>query len=390
MNRLYLAWRYLRHQRAKTTILVASMTLILYLPLALQILVDRTARDLRRRADETPLVVGARGGALDLVLRALYFEGEVPAPTDMAQVDRIRRGGLADPVPLHLRFRVGAQPVVGTTLDYFEFRRLRVAEGQWFGILGECVLGDSAARELGVATGGSVVTSPENVFDLAGVYPLKLKVAGVLEPTHGPDDGAVFVDVRTAWVIAGIGHGHQDLATADEQALLRRENGSATANASLVHYNEITREQAHEFHFHGDPAKFPVTAILAVARDSKSRTILSGQYLKRDEPCQILRPSQVVEEVVAKVVRIRGYVVVAVGLVSLGTLMTSVLVFLLSIRLRRREIETMRKIGCSRGTVASLVVWEILIVLLTGALLAGVLAAITGSFATPLLRGLLV
>ena len=58
-----------------------------------------------------------------------------------------------------------------------------------------------------MGVGGHVVSSPESVFDLAGVYPLKMAVVGVLAPTHTPDDDAVFVDVKTAWVIAGLAHG---------------------------------------------------------------------------------------------------------------------------------------------------------------------------------------
>ena len=82
-------------------------------------------------------------------------------------------------------------------------------------VLGEAVLGAAAARGLGVVAGDSIISSPENVFDLAGVYPLKMKVVGILEPTFTADDSAVFVDIKTAWIIGGLGHGHQDLAEAD-------------------------------------------------------------------------------------------------------------------------------------------------------------------------------
>ena len=35
----YLAWQYLRHHRLTTAVLVASITLIIYLPAALQVIV---------------------------------------------------------------------------------------------------------------------------------------------------------------------------------------------------------------------------------------------------------------------------------------------------------------------------------------------------------------
>ena len=43
----------------------------------------------------------------------------------------------------------------------------------------------------------------------------KTVVVGVLPPTNTPDDDGIFVDIKTAWVIQGIGHGHEDVVTAD-------------------------------------------------------------------------------------------------------------------------------------------------------------------------------
>ena len=38
-----------------------------------------------------------------------------------------------------------------------------------------------------------------------------MQVVGVLEPSYTADDGAIFVDLKTAWVIQGLVHGHQDM-----------------------------------------------------------------------------------------------------------------------------------------------------------------------------------
>ena len=57
------------------------------------------------------------------------------------------------------------------------------------------VVGARAARELGVGPGDGLVSSPESVFDLAGVYPLRMRVVGVLAPAHGPDDLAIFAQM---------------------------------------------------------------------------------------------------------------------------------------------------------------------------------------------------
>ena len=65
MNTLYLAWRYLAFNRWKTTILVLSVTLIAFLPVGLNVLVEESATQLTARAATTPLVVGAKGSRGD-------------------------------------------------------------------------------------------------------------------------------------------------------------------------------------------------------------------------------------------------------------------------------------------------------------------------------------
>ena len=49
-------------------------------------------------------------------------------------------------------------------------------------------------------------------------------------------------------------------------------------------------------------------------------------------------------------------------LIAASTLLLLILVVLLSLRLRQGEMETMFKLGCSRGTILALQVWELAII----------------------------
>jgi putative ABC transport system permease protein len=387
---LYLAWRYLVYHRVKTAILVTSITLIVYLPVGLDVLVSQSAAQLTARTEATPLLVGARGSPLELVLNSLYLESEAPEATRYAEVDRIADSGLAQPIPLYVRFRAREHPIVGTTLEYFEFRGLRFAAGRAMALLGECVVGARVAESLGVGPGDSVVSSPESVFDLAGVYPLKMRVVGVLESAHTPDDLAIFADLRTAWIIEGLGHGHSDLARLEARsAVLARRGDTIVANASVVQYNEITQENIDSFHFHGDLSSYPITAVIAVPENEKSGVILMGRYQGAEEAGQIVRPIEVMQELLETILTIQSYVVTAVVIVGAATLATAALVFLLSLRLRRREIETMRKIGGARLAVASVLVSEVVVVLVLSIALAGGLTLLTSRFGSAAIRALL-
>ena len=387
---LYLAMRYLAHHWVKTSILVASITLIVFLPMGVRVLIRQSADHLTARATATPLIVGSRGSPLELVLNSLYFGGDTPQPIAYGELLRLDSTGLAIPVPLHTRFRARQHPIVGTTLDYFAFRNLTVRAGDMFATLGDAVLGANVAKNLGVEPGAAVVSSPENVFDLAGVYPLKMYVTGVLAFSDSPDDDAIFVDIKTAWVIEGLGHGHQDLSEASAASgVLRRDTASITANAAVVQYTEVTPDNLASFHFHGDLSAYPLTAVVAVPPDQRSTTILRGRYESNAAASQIVVPIDVMNELLDTVLTVQTFVLAAVVLIGLATLATAGLVFGLSLRSRQRELQTMVKIGAAPWSIRWLVASEAVVVLLVGGTLATMLTVLTANVGPQLIRTIL-
>lgn len=376
MDSLYLAWQYVVFHKLKTLILVACVTLIATLPLALDLLLQESERQLLTRAAATPLVLGAKGSALELMMHALYFSTEAPETLSMATMHEVMTSNLALPMPLYVRFQARGFPIVGTTFDYFDFRGLKVATGRPLAILGECVIGATVAERLRLKPGDHLISTPENLFDLAGAYPLNMQVVGVLQKAYTADDFAIFVDLKTAWVIAGLGHGHQELArTTDTTVLLQRSDTSVTANAKLQLYTEITADNVDTFHFHGDAATYPLTAVIAVPHDAKSATLLRGRYLARETPHQMVRPKDVIDRLLAEIFRIKNVLEAVILVVSGATVLAIALVFVLSLRLRQKEMATIFQLGCRRRTIACLLASEMLItaclsgVLCTGALL---------------------
>jgi putative ABC transport system permease protein len=359
----FLALRYLRFHWVKTVILLACVTSTLCLPLTVQRLVERFEESLLARARVTPLVVGARGSRVDLTLHALYFRAEPPGDVSVEVAQRIRDTGYALPIPLHARHTAGGFPVVGTTLEYFGFRGLSLADGRMLTRLGDCVLGAGAARELRLQPGARLMTDPENIFDIAGAHPVNLRVVGILAPAGTADDGAVFVDLKTTWLAQGLIHGHQDVArTTNEDVILSRSESNVVANAALPQHLEVTEANLASFHAHGDPRTFPVTAILAVPKDLKSDTLLRGRFRGEHSLEQILVPVSVVEELMGLVFRVKRFFDANTVVISVSTLLFLTLVVLLSVRLRRREMEVMFRLGCSRGMMVRLQAAELALI----------------------------
>ena len=360
----FLAWQTIRFNRLQSAILIIGLAVPLYLPLAVNGLVARYQAGLLQRAVSTPLVAGGLGSRFDLVLHALYFRGNVPRLLRMADVEAIRATGYAAPIPLYVRYTARHAPIVGTTLDYFAFRGLRIARGEQLLELGDCVLGADTAASLKLVPGDRLMTDPENVFDIAGSYPVKLRVMGVLEPAGTPDDRAVFVDIKTAWLIEGLAHGHSDITTTntDSSVLLNRNATNVTANAALVEFTEVTPQNITSFHFHGDPDQFPLSAVIPVPKDEKSATLLRGRYQGPEATVQILVARSVVEELLGLVFRIKRFFDANAALVGVATGLFLLLVVLLSLRLRRPEMETLFRLGCARGLIAKLVGAELLVI----------------------------
>ena len=388
---LYIAWKYIAYNRIKTTVLVACVTLIAFLPFALQVLLGESERQLMSRAVSTPLVVGAKGSALDLVMSTLYFGDERPESITMQAANRVWDMNLATAIPVYARFKARGFPIIGTTLDYFDFRALKIDQGRNLAVLGECVLGARMAEQLQLKPGDHLVSSPESLFDLAGIYPLKMKVVGILAKNFTADDLAVFVDLKTAWVIQGLGHGHQDVTKLQDPTLVLKRSGSnVAATAKLYHYTEITDENIETFHFHGNTDVYPISAVIAVPYDTKAGTILQGRYLAKEETQQILKPEEVIDGLLQNIFRIKKVLDAVVGVIALATVMAIVLIFVLSLRLRQREIVTIFKIGCSRLTIAKLLSAEILIILLSSAALCGLLMVPVNLYASDLVRMLII
>ncbi|MDX1744170.1 MAG: ABC transporter permease, partial [Ruegeria sp.] len=354
MNALYLAYAYLRFHWARSLVLVVVAALILFVPVATQILLSTSQTALVARGETTPLLLGSRGSQLDLTMAALYFSDERPAPIAMQEVETLWDSGLAVPIPVHTAFSSGGFRIVGTTLDYFDFRGLAFSEGRGLSLLGDAVIGADVAHQLGKRVGDSLVSSPENLFDLDGVYPLEMPIVGVLAPTNTPDDQAIFVDIKTAWVIQGIGHGHEDVVTAADVAA----GTDALANAAVVQFQRITPENIESFHFHGSQDAFPATAVIVVPNDQRSGTILRGRYLDSENPSQLIEPAGVIQGLVDRIFRIKSLLDVVTAIIAVAAIAAVGLAVFLSYRLRAREIATAVKLGARRGMVLRLLAAE--------------------------------
>ena len=384
---LYLAYKYLSFHLFRSIVLIAAIGLIIFLPNGLQKLIVESEQQMMSRAEEFPLIAGAKGSSADLVINSIYFQQQEMEAINMELVDTLKKSGMGYPIPLLSVFKARNFPIVGTNLDYFDFRELQINEGRQMLYVGECVLGSSVAEQLDLRAGDSLISSPENFFDLAGVYPLKMDVVGILEPSASPDDEAVFTDLKTNWIIMGLGHGHMDVVNVkDPTLIMKRDSNEVRTTTKLFMYNKISGKNMESYHFHGDVNAYPLTAVIFVPKDQKSSTILRGRFEAGEMPNQIVVPSMVVEHLLQSIFRIKYIFNTVFVLVGLATMLILGLIVVLSLRLRQGEIHTMFTIGSSRYKTFEILGLELLILLICSGIVAVVLYYITGFLVNDFIR----
>lgn len=331
--------------------------------------------ELLARAQATPLVIGAAGDEFDLVMSTLYFRGTVGETVPASVAEALRDADHGTVVPVHLGHTAGGAPFLGTTLDYLDVRGLTVAEGRRPAVLGEVVVGAEVARDFRLRPGDTLRSDQSNLYNLAGAYPLLLRVVGVLAPTGGPDDGILLGDVKTAWVLDGLLHGHEAVT---EDDAVGGDGEVLEASLALFLFSEITPETLPTFHLHGAAEDWPLTAILVFPRDARSHDQVLGDFAV-DPLRQAVRPEGVVRTLLGIVLRIQELLAAYVGLVTVATVGLLGVVLALVGRLRAREVALLRALGAGRDVVAVVLGAEVVLLGAVGGAIAVALhAAATG------------
>ncbi|MBI1190026.1 MAG: FtsX-like permease family protein [Tepidisphaera sp.] len=365
MRAAQIAMRHAAHHKGRTLLLVLCVTVAAFLPLATRVLARQFETTLRERAANTPLVAGAKGSRFDLVMAALYYRRADITPISMADWQSLQDANLADVIPLNVRFTARNHPIVCTPPDYFALRRLRIATGSLPERIGDAVLGARAARELGLKPGDAIFSDQRELYDIAKAPALKMRITGVLAPSHGPDDDCVFADIKTAWLLEGVMHGHADTSQLPASLVEGKADNNVVVSEAMVDYNEVTDANIATYHMHGDATTLPLTGAILVPRSQKDWSLIKARFNAKDR-VQIVSPAEVVDELIGQVLRLAGLMDILALVVGAITSVLIGLVTALSVRVRAREIETLVKIGASRRTIAAIFGLEMALVIALG------------------------
>jgi putative ABC transport system permease protein len=322
------ALKYLKGRLVTSALTTCSVALGVALVLSTFLLTRGIKDGFIEGTTDFNLIVGAKGSPTQLVLNVI-FRIDVPPPnipyTTYKQLYEDARVEVAVPVMFgdaYEGFRY-----VATSPEYFRsfpWRRkvFALAEGQ---ILGDdppdqpsygALLGSEVARRTGLKLGDQFYEGEE-----MAAYPLI--VVGILRPTHGADDRAIFLSLASFWQM-----------------------------------NEVSREMTVK----------PLTAVLVRPKHLSDIPSLHREFNVAPDS-QAVIPSAVLlnifnlldlaEEVLKMILAIVALVVLLYLFVSMYSATLQ----------RTREIATMRALGARRMTLLSIVLLESCIITLIGGVL---------------------
>lgn len=370
---IFLALRYIRSTKGTTSLLVFGLSIAVYLPLFSYFAVDAVQEKLVERGLESPILVGYKGDQFDLTMNALYFRGTVRDSIKMNVHEELQARGDGISVPLNIHHTASKSPIVATTLDYFAARDLRVAEGRNFAVIGEVVAGSRVAQDFHLAVGDSIRSDVTNLYNIAGAYPMTLKVVGILSAHQNEDDRAFFVSIQTGWALDGLLHGHEKVTKENVLNPQAKEGENLEATAAIFLFPEITDENRNTFHMHGISSQMPIDSVLFFPDHQKSHDQVLGE-MELASLHHAIRPHKVVQNILSIVFAIQTALHAYFAVLCLATVSFLGLIFSLRYRLREEEFVLMERIGGAKNIILVMLCTELGIILIASVLVSAMLS----------------
>jgi len=308
-----------------------------------------------RAADKFDLVVGAAGSETQLVLSSVFLQ---PAALPLMDGDVLARLN-ADPrvawaAPVAFGDSFAGYPLVGTTTTLIQNTSPGFAEGGMFVTEGQAVIGAAVHLRLGAEIKpmhGTAETGGETHTEL--VY----HVSGRLKPTGTPWDRAILVPVQAVWHIHGLGEEHDD----DDHGGTAESTAPAHAE-DHDHHGAIDADAPVNEDFDAHAPGLP--AILV-----KPKSIADAYKLRQDfrqGATLAVFPGEVLTSLYATLGDARQ-VLSAVAIGAQGLVAAAlILVTVVHIGQRRRQIGALRAFGAPRLAVVTIVWLELFALVLLG------------------------
>jgi putative ABC transport system permease protein len=350
---LSLASKSLTNRKLTTTLTLVSIALSVALLIGVEHVRVGVRENFSHTLSQTDLIVGARGGALQLLLYAVFGMGSGTNNLSYASYEKFKRHPVVQwTIPYSLGDSHRGFRVIGTNEDFYkeyryrQDRKLAFTAGHATREVFDVVLGHAVAQQLGYKTGDAIVvthgvTSGKGVIEHTDK---PFRVVGVLQKTSTPIDRALYITLE------GMEAMHIDW-----------QDGAPPRPGATIPVAQIRKE---------DIQIKQITAFLLRTK-SRFETLRLQREINTfaDEPLMTIIPGVALSELWRSI----GYAEDGLKIVTVCVMLVGFLGMLMalytSLNERRREMAILRAVGVGPRKIAALLVLESGVLSLLGCLL---------------------
>ena len=297
----------------------------------------------------TDIIVGARGGSLQLLLYSIFRIGNSPNNISWESYNELRNNKRVKwTIPISLGDSHRGFRVVGTNLDYFKYfrygskKKLEFIKGEPFSKVFDTVIGSEVANKFNYKLNEKIIIAHgTGKKSFLNHDDKPFKIVGILKPTGTPVDQSLHVSLE------GITAMHVDWESGGPP--LEGESISAEEVLKL----DLTPEEITSFLI-GLKSKihvFDLQRKINTYKEEPLSAIMPGVALQ--ELWNILRTAETG-------LRVITWFVLFAGLLGMVTSLLS------GLNERRREMAILRSVGAGPGTISFLLILEAAVLTLAG------------------------
>lgn len=402
---LKLAWRYLNHRRFAVSVSILAIAVSLLFVVVSGVVNFAVKKSAVESSIRYPLIVGPSGASgVQLILSAVFHidkpSGTIPFEV-YNELSADKRVIAAYPVAVADSYM--NQRIIGVNQKFLDDLGAGVQSGLTDLSKPEnAVFGHAAAQRCGVEI-GDTFHGQHGMVGAEGAHEhaeLTYRVVGILNPTNGPEDNAIYTSYESVWLIHSHAHHHHHGEPEHHKEEEHHHEAEGLAAHDNEHHNEnqnhaddehqkenSTGEVAeqHEEHNHKNDkytlSDNKLTAVLVRTSNPAYTGMLEREYSLRSGTLAVdtgksmrdfvghLNKGEVFVELVSAAMLLIAFILILVTL-------------LMSLNERRRDLALLRMLGVGRLTLSLTIMSEALFITFCGALgglLAGHLLAFLAS-----------
>jgi putative ABC transport system permease protein len=343
----FLTYKSIKNRKFTSILCVLSIALSVTLFLGIERIRNGAREGFTNTISKTDLIVGAKGGPLQLLLYTVFHIGSAINNIRMSTYDEIKNNRLVEwSIPISLGDTYKGFRVVATDENFFQHYRFRgdrqveFSAGKIPTETFDVVLGNDVAKKFNLKMGDPIVLAHGiSSTAILSHEATPFHVVGIIAPTLTPIDTAVFINL---YGMEAMHFGWETGVPSNDQInpeRFKKENIKITQITSFMLKLKSRM------------------AVLKVRRDI-------DQYEK--EPIMAIIPALALQEMWQMI----GHIEQILFLVSFCVLLVGVLSILISlytsINERRREMAILRSLGASSRHVFGLLIYESSFLVLLG------------------------